>query len=431
MFSSLRHPARRKILRMLADKSMTFSQILEELAIPSSHLTYHLENLGELVIKLDDGRYKLSSFGEASVSMMRNAEEVPEVQKSFSALPLRWKSIMAIFMIAIVLLAGVSYIQFSNNNKLISDYNLLKSDYEKAQSQNQQLLSWSTSTDKAMTIIRDIVQIDVSKYHTTLLSDDMEARTDLGGVVEEVLKYSLVNNEGSLDIVLRFRSNHFSLFQLSVLEGFPFFSPVYSQPQQTDFLKEARDVIGRYSQASNDSYLSEMYQLLSSSQTTNTEQTLGNVKLKISINGDSQQNAQISLVFTENQIDFTAKSVQLVFENHVLTELSDDWALFSIGSTQVNTSQEQAIQIARNAAKDFSWNANGTQVSNFDILQEPVSAVFFPHPRNDPLVLIPYWYITLYLDKEYPGGVTSIAVGVWADNGQVANIKALSGQTTA
>jgi hypothetical protein len=416
---------------MLADRSMTFSQILEELSIPSSHLTYHLENLGELVVKLDDGKYKLSSFGEASVSMMRNAEEVPETQKTFSALPLRWKSIMAIFMVAIVLLAGFSYVQFASNSKLVNDYNLLKNDFEKSQLQNQQLLSWSTSTDRAMSVIRDIIQIDITKYHTTLLSDTIEARTDLGGVVEEVLKYSLVNNEGSLDLVLRFRNNHFSLCQLSVLEGFPSFTPVYSQPQQTDFLKAAQDIIGRYHQVSNDSYLGEMYQILSSAQTTNAEQILGNVKLKTSIFGETSQNSQISLQFTENQVDFTAKSVHLVFENHVLTELSDDWALFTVGSTQINTSQEQAIQVAKNAAKTFSWNANGIQVSNFDILQEPVSAVFFPHPRTDPLVLIPYWYITLYLDKEYPGGVTSIAVGVWADNGQVANIKALSGQATA
>ena len=55
MFSSLKHPARRKILRMLAEESMTVSQLLEELGISSSHLTYHLENLGELVSKEENG----------------------------------------------------------------------------------------------------------------------------------------------------------------------------------------------------------------------------------------------------------------------------------------------------------------------------------------------------------------------------------------
>jgi hypothetical protein len=34
----------------------------------------------------------------------------------------------------------------------------------------------------------------------------------------------------------------------------------------------------------------------------------------------------------------------------------------------------------------------------------------------------------LYLDRDYPGGINSIAVGVWADTGKVANIQALSSQ---
>jgi len=71
MFSSLNHPARRKILRMLSVKPKTFSKILEELSITSSHLTYHLEHLGELISKNEDGNYELSTIGEAAVITMR------------------------------------------------------------------------------------------------------------------------------------------------------------------------------------------------------------------------------------------------------------------------------------------------------------------------------------------------------------------------
>jgi predicted transcriptional regulator len=80
MFSSLKHPARRKILRMLAEKQMTFSQMLEALGVSSSHLTYRLENLGELVSKEENGKYRLSTFGEASVSTMKIVEEAPAVR---------------------------------------------------------------------------------------------------------------------------------------------------------------------------------------------------------------------------------------------------------------------------------------------------------------------------------------------------------------
>ena len=78
IFQTLKHPARRKILRMLAQKPKTFSRILEELGISSSHLTYHIENLGELITKLDDGKYILSSFGRAAVETMKGVEETPE-----------------------------------------------------------------------------------------------------------------------------------------------------------------------------------------------------------------------------------------------------------------------------------------------------------------------------------------------------------------
>ncbi|MGD0645583.1 MAG: winged helix-turn-helix domain-containing protein [Candidatus Bathyarchaeia archaeon] len=423
MFSSLRHPARRKILRMLSEKSMTFSEILEHLAIPSSHLTYHLENLSELVVKKEDGKYKLSSFGDAAVVMMKGAEEVPEVQRrSFSSLPLRWKSLYAVFIIGIVILASLSYGQYASYNQLSKDYNTLGASLEKVQSQNQQLLSMSNSNDQAMTIIKDIFQIDVTKYQVTLLSHTVEPETDLPGVVQEVLTYSLVNNASNINLVLTFRNGNFSLFQLSVIEGVPAFTPIYTQPQPTDFLTAAKNIITRYQTVDNASYLNEISQLLSAADANQQDQTLGNIKLETSING---ANAQFVLLYTENNVDFAAKSMQIVFQNGILTSLSDDWPLYSIGNAQVNISQDQAIQIARNATKTYTFNAGGAQVSNFVVLQEPVSAVFFPHPRSG-FALYPYWYITLYLDKVYPGGVNSIAIGIWADTGNVANIQALS-----
>jgi DNA-binding transcriptional ArsR family regulator len=44
IYSSLKHPIRRKILRMLEEQELTFSEILEALKIDSGHLSYHLEN---------------------------------------------------------------------------------------------------------------------------------------------------------------------------------------------------------------------------------------------------------------------------------------------------------------------------------------------------------------------------------------------------
>jgi len=128
IFTSLKHPVRRKILRMLSEKPRNFSGILEALGISSSHLTYHLENLGELVSKTKDGKYKLSTFGEAAVGTMSKVEGATKVTepKRLSSLPIKWKSFFVVFMIGLVVLAGVSYTQYQSLNRMSLEYGQLK-----------------------------------------------------------------------------------------------------------------------------------------------------------------------------------------------------------------------------------------------------------------------------------------------------------------
>jgi len=102
MFSSLKHPARRKILRLLTTRPQTFTEILEQINIESAHLSYHLESLGDLIKKTNDGKYSLSDFGKAAVSLMVRVEE-PEklVSPAILQTPKRLK-IARIFSLAII-----------------------------------------------------------------------------------------------------------------------------------------------------------------------------------------------------------------------------------------------------------------------------------------------------------------------------------------
>jgi hypothetical protein len=63
---------------MLAEKPLGFSEILEALAIDSGHLSYHLENLGDLLVHAREEKYKLSSIGLAAVKLMGGVEEQPK-----------------------------------------------------------------------------------------------------------------------------------------------------------------------------------------------------------------------------------------------------------------------------------------------------------------------------------------------------------------
>jgi hypothetical protein len=101
---------------MLMEKPRSFSEMLEYSGVSSSHLTYHLENLGQLVSKTDDGKYRLSKFGEAALATMSKIEETPKESRHFSSLPLKWKSLFVVLLIGLVTLAAVSYTQYQSLN---------------------------------------------------------------------------------------------------------------------------------------------------------------------------------------------------------------------------------------------------------------------------------------------------------------------------
>lgn len=430
MFASLKHPARRRILRMLAEKPSNFSAILETLGISSSHLTYHLENLGELVTKLDDGTYKLSTFGEAAVLTMRGVEEIPETKsKQLFQLSMRWKTIFAVLMIGVVFFAGITYAQYATLNKLSVDYKqtaqkyeLLETEYERVLAENERLLSWGLAPAKLLAFLQDVVYLNMTKYQATLASNTIEYRSDLGGVVEEILKYTLTSDGSRVDVTLRFRNNTLSRYYLYVLEGAPF----YTQLQPNSVLDVARGLLERYQEYSGASYLVAMRNMLdTANEVDNFETTSGNVKLIMSTEGNK---VKMQWLYTSNSIDFQAKSVVLSFDDYGFLEiLSDDWSLFTVGSTEVNISKDEAINIAMDYAQDFSWIVNGEEINNFTLLSEPVTAELWPHSKEEePLALIPYWYVTIHLDRVYPDRVDRLAVGLWADTGEVSTCQTLS-----
>jgi len=82
-FAALKHSIRRKIIRMLHEKLGSFFEMLDELKIESSHLTYHIETFGDLLYKTEDGKYALSFLGEVAMSMMCHMKEPLKLERAF------------------------------------------------------------------------------------------------------------------------------------------------------------------------------------------------------------------------------------------------------------------------------------------------------------------------------------------------------------
>jgi hypothetical protein len=323
--------------------------------------------------------------------------------------------------VAILLIGSFSYIQYSSIAKLSSDYDTLKLEYERVRALNDRLLHWSPSGEEASKIINNVIQIDVSKYDAKIISSTAEVRDDLGGIIQEDFSYSLSNPQSKFELTLVFRDNHFEQFQLAQLEGAPNFPPSYTNPQPSDPLQATKALIQRYGQVMNDTYIDEAAKLLESANNTDTDQMLGNIKLRLENYGAT---AEAKIMYTEGGTDFESKCMTVKFENGIISKFSDDFFLYKVGSSQVNVTKDQAISAAKNAVKSFSYNSSGSQVSNLQVLESPTYAMLVSHTKEaNSLTLYPYWYVTLYLDKTYPGGITQVSMGIWADSCTVENIQ--------
>jgi len=323
-------------------------------------------------------------------------------------LTLKWKTLLGVLLIGLVVTASVAVLQGSLLNQTSGERDSLLSKYN-------QLLSWSSSTNNAINFLQNVVQIDTSHYQATLLSNNFEQRTDLGGTLQQIMTYDLSSSDSKLYVSLRFRNNQFSRYQILIQEG----APVYSQPQPSSAVDSSKGLLERLAAYESTVYLGNMSSLLSlvSSSTQDIEIKEGNLKLTAS-QGESPK---IVIMYTENNVDFSPKSLSLVFRDGDLVDMIDGYFLFSVGSTEVNISSDRVVTLARNALNSYSWTAEGTTVSDFQVVGQP-TVIFHPNTKNS-LELYPQYTVTFALDKVYPGGIDAIMVEVWADNGSIAQIK--------
>ena len=67
-FEAIAHPLRIKILKLLAEKPIGFSELKRKLGIKSSgKLDFHLKKLGSLIALNSEGKYTLTSEGYAAL----------------------------------------------------------------------------------------------------------------------------------------------------------------------------------------------------------------------------------------------------------------------------------------------------------------------------------------------------------------------------
>jgi len=118
-----------------------------------------------------------------------------------------------------------------------------------------------------------------------------------------------------------------------------------------------------------------------------------------------------------NGVEYTG--IHLTFDKMgVFLSFGDDRPLFTIGDTAVNISKEQAITIAIENLKFYSYDMpDGSIVKDFKVSKENIEAILVTVPVD--YELRPYWDIRMLLDEVYPGNVHGITAFIDANTGEV------------
>jgi hypothetical protein len=79
VFTALRHPVCRRLLRVLSQGARTFTDLQNSFKVNGAVLTFHLDAMKELICKTEDGKYGLSTMGEGAIALMERVEDPPKV----------------------------------------------------------------------------------------------------------------------------------------------------------------------------------------------------------------------------------------------------------------------------------------------------------------------------------------------------------------
>ena len=113
IFTALKHPIRRNILRRLSISSATYTELLNELGIENGLLTYHLESMRDLVKKREDGLYTLSEFGRAGLGLLQRVEEPRTDTRALAASNKRVKILLVALFLCFLMVSGL-YVDLNN-----------------------------------------------------------------------------------------------------------------------------------------------------------------------------------------------------------------------------------------------------------------------------------------------------------------------------
>jgi len=281
-----------------------------------------------------------------------------------------------------------------------------------------------TVPEKTLAFLGDVVLLDMTKYEAVLQIHDVYYPDELDGLAQDNVVYVLVSDEGELEAAFGFKNESFAHCMLGTLG-----SPFYAEPQPANVVDAVKGFLQRYQTYTGDPDFDGvrdfegMRRILDTVDVTeNVTATSDHVQLEVINRTD------YTLFVWEYVLDGVAFPwMTLEFRNGIVCGFDDNWRLYTAGSTDINFSEEEAVNVALEYLEDFSWTAGDEEVTEFEIREEPRTVGLITTMSRELLTLNPCWRIELYLDKIYPGNINRIVLTIWADTGETISCTPLGG----
>ena len=203
-----------------------------------------------------------------------------------------------------------------------------------------------------------------------------------------------------------------------------------------NFLTATSSVLNQVQTIEPKSYIPPLQTLLKKVDNSNINSTIANSNYVQTVTNEFGTTI-FSWTPVFNGLNYTGDDLTLQFRSGYFgidINFFNGLDLYTVGNTNVNMSEPQAIQKAENTAIQTVDSVTipgnnsveqGKQTSqNVAIASNFVTADLILSTRDNssvfPKALYPAWCIVVPLKQMLPGGVTEIEVGIWADTSQIA-----------
>jgi len=279
----------------------------------------------------------------------------------------------------------------------------------------------STEQNKALAFIENVLPIDSSQYNITFrppFSSNFSSPSGLKIIDSEssIETYSLEAKDSSLTFICSFYEKTLYQCQLGADKG-----SIITNQSYANITEAAKSFLEKYQAYSNLDSTEMIAMLTNVDPTQNPTVVSGDLKLT-AIHKDLTGTAfGDSINFRWVRITHGCEYllIDAQFKDGIFSGFIDHRPRYTVGDTTVNISKEQAITIAMEAIKNYSYRmSDDWVVTGFNITENKITANLIPTVKEGN-VLYPAWSVTLPLNGTWPGSVTELLVGIWAGSGEV------------